>query len=146
MTLILQSFGMTYSNFEHASHVAMSVNKLLSRIVAPDAAVDWTGDGSNKRNASELHDHTFGITSDPLTQFAVVLSALSMSEPSSELCFCWNLPIFLIITSLSYLHSHPPQPQCTMLTIAAFLMDSLSKKTLRLLLHTRTSQSQSKIQ
>ena len=28
----------------------------------------------------DLHDHTYGITSDPLTQFAVVLSALIVSE------------------------------------------------------------------
>lgn len=46
----------------------MSVQKLLTRIVAPskeDVAEDKT-----------LHDHTYGITSDPLTQFACVLSAL----------------------------------------------------------------------
>ncbi|KAL3937662.1 MAG: hypothetical protein SGBAC_007278 [Bacillariaceae sp.] len=55
-----------FHNFEHASHVTMSVMKLLSRIVAPDIEVD----------ESQLHDHTYGITSDPLTQFAVVLSAL----------------------------------------------------------------------
>ena len=62
-----------FHNFEHASHVTMSVAKLLSRIVAPsarefDASVAETGRG--------LHDHTYGITSDPLTQFACVLSAL----------------------------------------------------------------------
>lgn len=55
-----------FHNFEHASHVTMSVMKLLSRIVAPDIEGDQ----------SQLHDHTYGITSDPLTQFAVVLSAL----------------------------------------------------------------------
>lgn len=59
-----------FHNFEHASHVTMSVNKLLSRIVAPDIEVEH-GD-----HASNLHDHTYGITSDPLTQFAVVISAL----------------------------------------------------------------------
>jgi hypothetical protein len=56
-----------FHNFEHASHVTMSVRKLLGRIVAPDIEGD---------NARELHDHTYGITSDPLTQFAVVFSAL----------------------------------------------------------------------
>jgi hypothetical protein len=56
-----------FHNFEHASHVTMSVMKLLSRIVAPDIACD---------DARELHDHTYGITSDPLTQFAVVFSAM----------------------------------------------------------------------
>jgi class 3 adenylate cyclase len=58
----------SFHNFEHASHVTMSVSKLLSRIVAPD--IDF------QKNEVALHDHTYGITSDPLTQFAVVLSAL----------------------------------------------------------------------
>ena len=43
-----------FHNFEHASHVTMSVSKLLSRIVAPDI-------GSEK--AKDLHDHTYGIVS-----------------------------------------------------------------------------------
>ena len=56
----------------------MSVVKLLSRIVAPDEVLmeadqDKYDDHDIRQN---LHDHTFGITSDPLTQFAVVLSAL----------------------------------------------------------------------
>ena len=49
----------------------MSVNKLLSRIIAPDIEVE-----GSKDRTSVLHDHTYGITSDPLTQFAVTLSAL----------------------------------------------------------------------
>lgn len=56
-----------FHNFQHASHVGMSVAKLLSRIVAPDIDLEGT---------EELHDHTYGITSDPLTQFACVFSAL----------------------------------------------------------------------
>ncbi|GAX23164.1 hypothetical protein FisN_33Lh057 [Fistulifera solaris] len=59
-----------FHNFEHASHVTMSVVKLLSRIVAPDVEA-MTSDLE-----SALHDYTYGITSDPLTQFACVLSAL----------------------------------------------------------------------
>ena len=50
----------------------MSVIKLLSRIVAPSEH-DCAGVGED---ASSLHDHTYGITSDPLTQFSCVLSAL----------------------------------------------------------------------
>ncbi|KAL3911038.1 MAG: hypothetical protein SGARI_001837, partial [Bacillariaceae sp.] len=50
----------------------MSVVKLLSRIVAPETELH--GNGSNEFAA--LHDHTYGITSDPLTQFSVILSAL----------------------------------------------------------------------
>ena len=49
----------------------MSVTKLLSRIVKPTDMV--TGNSSDDKT---MHDHTFGITSDPLTQFACVLSAL----------------------------------------------------------------------
>ncbi|GKY95689.1 hypothetical protein MPSEU_000529800 [Mayamaea pseudoterrestris] len=60
-----------FHNFEHASHVAMSVTKLLSRIVAP-SDVDCSHDGARKN----LHDHTYGITSDPLTHLACVYSAL----------------------------------------------------------------------
>ena len=46
----------------------MSVVKLLSRIVQPDLV------GTNDEKA--LHDHTYGLTSDPLVQFSVVFSAL----------------------------------------------------------------------
>ena len=60
-----------FHNFEHASHVCMSVNKLLSRITAPDLQLHGSGDLEH-----DLHDHTYGITSDPLTQFACVLCAL----------------------------------------------------------------------
>ena len=58
---------------EHASHVAMSTTKLLSRIVAPSTR---EFDASMAESRLRLHDHTYGITSDPLTQFACVLSAL----------------------------------------------------------------------
>ena len=62
-----------FHNFEHASHVTMSVNKLLSRIIAPDIEVEMSRGQDVKWI---MHDHTYGITSDPLTQFAVTLSAL----------------------------------------------------------------------
>ena len=62
-----------FHNFEHASHVTMSVNKLLSRIVAPD--VDGPEDLAKSQEAI-AHEHLFGITSDPLTRFACVFSAL----------------------------------------------------------------------
>jgi hypothetical protein len=53
----------------------MSVVKLLGRIIAPKKQVI----GSEELGASgkrSLHDHTYGITSDPLTQFACVFAAL----------------------------------------------------------------------
>lgn len=58
----------------------MSCVKLLSRIVAPND-IEYEDDLKHGKNAAKnlaatLHDHTFGITSDPITQFAVVFSAL----------------------------------------------------------------------
>lgn len=64
-----------FHNFEHASHVVMSVVKLLSRIVAPDH-LQFEHTDSEKAIAATLHDHTYGITSDPLTQFACAFSAI----------------------------------------------------------------------
>ena len=57
----------------------MSVNKLLSRIINPNEISKRHKDPEYKV-ASDLHDHTFGITSDPLTQFAAVMSALIVSD------------------------------------------------------------------
>ena len=54
----------------------MSVSKLLARIVAPEAVADDGNESDEADLAERCHDHTYGITSDPLTQFAVVLSAL----------------------------------------------------------------------
>lgn len=81
-----------FHNFEHASHVSMSAHKLLSRIVAPsrpdllpenDVDISHTGRG---KGALELHDHTHGITSDPLTQFGIVLSALIHDVEHTGVC------------------------------------------------------------
>eukprot|EP00980_Cylindrotheca_fusiformis_P006369 scaffold1356_cov123-Cylindrotheca_fusiformis.AAC.50 len=55
-----------FHNFEHASHVTQSASKLLSRIVAV----------KHIEEGKQLHDHTYGITSDPLTHFAVIFSSL----------------------------------------------------------------------
>jgi hypothetical protein len=52
----------------------MSVTKLLSRIVAPEDIL--VADENDDEKLQHIHDHTYGITSDPLTQFAVAFSAL----------------------------------------------------------------------
>jgi 3'5'-cyclic nucleotide phosphodiesterase len=52
----------------------MSVNKLLGRIVAPQ--LDDMIYGESITHDEYLHDHTYGIKSDPLIQFVVVLAAL----------------------------------------------------------------------
>lgn len=67
-----------FHNFEHASHVAMSVTKMLSRIGSPK---DLLGMNQNEgaldfEQASKIHEYTFGITSDPLTHFAAFFAAL----------------------------------------------------------------------
>jgi hypothetical protein len=69
-----------FHNFEHASHVTMSSSKLMKRIIAPDG-VDYNQNALHKNKriqaiAKEIHEATFGITSDPLLQFAAVFSAL----------------------------------------------------------------------
>ncbi|KAL3912259.1 MAG: hypothetical protein SGILL_006953 [Bacillariaceae sp.] len=54
-----------FHNFEHASHVTMSILKLLSRIVKPSS-----------QEAGNLSDHSYGITADPLTHFACAFCGL----------------------------------------------------------------------
>jgi len=55
-----------FHNFEHASHVTLCANKLLNRLINSD----------EYGTEEELHEATFGISSDPLTHFAIVFAAL----------------------------------------------------------------------
>eukprot|EP00522_Entomoneis_paludosa_P013117 CAMPEP_0172452292 /NCGR_PEP_ID=MMETSP1065-20121228/10005_1 /TAXON_ID=265537 /ORGANISM="Amphiprora paludosa, Strain CCMP125" /LENGTH=1141 /DNA_ID=CAMNT_0013204333 /DNA_START=182 /DNA_END=3604 /DNA_ORIENTATION=+ len=57
----------SFHNFEHASHVVMSVDKFLKRIVSPNM---------EKGDQKKLHEYTHGLTSDPLVLLAIVWSAL----------------------------------------------------------------------
>ena len=60
--------------FKLQSHVTMSCHKLLKRINRPEE-VNYSN--ANMADvAQELHDATYGISSDPLTQLAIVFSAL----------------------------------------------------------------------
>jgi hypothetical protein len=57
----------------------MSIIKLLQRVMSQDVSLDTPC--KNKLEAAEqmaakLHTCTYGITSDPLTQFAIVFAAL----------------------------------------------------------------------
>jgi len=66
-----------FHNFDHASHVTASVRKLLSRIVSYSDPM--TGLNQENKDHIALVDrsgHSYGITSDPLTQFSVVFSAV----------------------------------------------------------------------
>ena len=64
-----------FHNFEHASHVMLSITKLLNRITQPnlDGMID-TADEAELQ--AKIHEYTFGIASDPLLHFAVAFSAL----------------------------------------------------------------------
>ena len=78
--------GNAFHNFEHASHVASSVNKLLSRIVTHEGGSGQNSNSDLSRTTTaattvaqqqeQQHDPTYGITSDPLTRFACVFSSL----------------------------------------------------------------------
>lgn len=59
-----------FHNFEHASHVIMSTVKLLQRIASPDVKK------KDCETEQDYYNYTFGISSDPLTKFAIVFSAL----------------------------------------------------------------------
>ena len=61
--------------FEHASHVTQSVTKLLARVVTPDQ-IDFQDLTYKRQGDGELHEFTYGITSDPIIQFACAFSAL----------------------------------------------------------------------
>jgi hypothetical protein len=56
-----------FHNFEHASHVAQSANKLMQQIVTANYGL-VTDEGQ--------HQYSLGLSSDPLAQFAVVFAAL----------------------------------------------------------------------
>jgi class 3 adenylate cyclase len=70
-----------FHNFEHASHVIMSATKLMKRIMSPEG-IDWDLEGITDENerhieiARQVHNVTYGMSSDPLMQFSVVFSAL----------------------------------------------------------------------
>eukprot|EP00980_Cylindrotheca_fusiformis_P017082 scaffold5247_cov130-Cylindrotheca_fusiformis.AAC.1 len=64
-----------FHNFEHASHVTASVKKLLTRIVN---VADGNGLqlSTDEIDLDNMAGHSYGITSDPLTQFSVLFSAI----------------------------------------------------------------------
>jgi hypothetical protein len=90
------ALGHAYHNnpfhcLQHASQVTTAVTKLLSRIVVTqlrdyedEEEINDDEDDNVVANeakiakaiAPQLHSHTFGITSDPLAQFTLVLAAL----------------------------------------------------------------------
>ena len=65
-----------HDDYRQATHVTMSVTKLLSRIVAPSDSLDHRHGRATTDTETKVHDRTFGIASDPLTHFACVFAAV----------------------------------------------------------------------
>ena len=84
----------------------MSVTKLLSRIVAPDDILSKE-DEDDQKVSKDLHDHTFGITSDPLTQLAVVISALIHDGKGHRSSLVHFFISFMLFCFLQGCHSYP---------------------------------------
>lgn len=87
-----------FHNFEHASHVTLSILKLLSRIVKPS-------DNDKGENCS-LNDHSYGITNDPLTHFAVAFCGLIHDGK----VYCLMEPVPHLKNSWRYVADHPGVP------------------------------------
>jgi hypothetical protein len=73
----------SFHNFEHASHVMLSITKLMSRITSPPTeefivsnGLEGDPDLLEDKVDKLLHHYTFGIASEPLLQFAVAFAAL----------------------------------------------------------------------
>jgi hypothetical protein len=63
ITLIAESYrNNPFHNFEHACHVVLAKNKLLSRVIKP--------------TESSASATSYGLTSDPLTHFGILFSAM----------------------------------------------------------------------
>ena len=123
--------GNPFHNFDHASHVVMSVIKLMSRIVAPT-------DHHVNDNAATLHDHTYGITSDPLTQFACVFSALIHDVDHTGVP---NTTLTLEQTSIAAKYNNRSVAEQNSLDLSwAELMDGTKYKELRTVLFTNKSE------
>lgn len=54
-----------FHNFEHASHVTLAADRLMSRMVSMDGLGE-----------DDMYNVTYGISADPLTHFAVIFGAL----------------------------------------------------------------------
>jgi class 3 adenylate cyclase len=85
LRLYVSSIASTYRsvefhNFEHATHAATAMDKMIKRITKPDEPEIYMDFGGKPREAeavaSDLDSRTFGIASDPLTQFALVFGTV----------------------------------------------------------------------
>ena len=82
--------GNKFHNFDHASHVTMSVAKLLGRVVTPDIPSKQresvTDQKVRNQMAAQIHDFTHGLTSDPLATLALVFAGLIHDVDHQGIC------------------------------------------------------------
>ncbi|CAB9524421.1 Receptor-type guanylate cyclase gcy [Seminavis robusta] len=69
-----------FHNFEHASHVMLSIGKMMKRIVEPEG-IEYDVEGVSEETRSieiarQIHNSTYGISNDHLLQFTSVFAAL----------------------------------------------------------------------
>lgn len=85
LRLYVSSIASTYRDnpfhsFEHATHVTMTMDRMLKRIASLEDPDPMSEPDTKQKNAKtealEHHNRTFGIGSDPLTQFALIFSAI----------------------------------------------------------------------
>jgi hypothetical protein len=65
-----------FHSYQHASHVTMSIIKLLSCLAVPRDGNFKINDSPNKEDGERLHAKTYGISSDPIAHFALAFAAL----------------------------------------------------------------------
>jgi len=65
-----------FHSFAHASHVLMSISKLLTRVVTQETIDYCDMRYKVKAESEDLHKCSYGMTSYPLSQFALAFAAL----------------------------------------------------------------------
>ena len=65
-----------FHSFEHASHVVMATIKYLNRILTSDSLGGESAKNRSRAKAQNLHNMTYGISSDPLVHLACIFSAV----------------------------------------------------------------------
>lgn len=85
LRLYVSSIASTYRanefhNVEHAAHVTLTMEKMIKKLVSPEAQDVFVDFGGRARSAEaisfDLDCRTYGISSDPLSQFALLLACL----------------------------------------------------------------------
>lgn len=119
--------------FEHASHVIMSAEKLMHRILNPDdveyrAAPDERSGTSEEAFMLDVFDRTYGISGDPLLQFAVVFSSLIHDVDHTGLT---NAELHAVEAPVSQLYSNMSSAEQNSVNIAWSLLMSARFKDLR---------------